>query len=49
MTDQSPWEKIIRDLLRARVCIEGVAKDPDEAYRILAADLEAMCSSRGAT
>lgn len=33
------YEKIVRDLLRARVCVEGVAKDTDEAYRILAHDL----------
>lgn len=37
MTD---YEAAMRRVLRARVRVGGVARDPDEAYRILGADLE---------
>lgn len=35
----SPYEKIVRNLLRARACLEGTAADIDEAYKILGHDL----------
>ena len=35
----SPYEKIVRALLQARVCLEGTAADVDEAYKLLGHDL----------
>ncbi len=36
------YERVVRELLKARACVEGVAKESDKAYRILARDLEVL-------
>lgn len=47
----SEYERIVRELLRGRACVEGVAADPAEAYRILGADLERLmcCGACGSS
>ena len=41
------YEGIVRRLLQGRACVCGVAKHSDDAYGILAKDLEALIREQG--